>query len=122
MRMGKLILPRWGVLGREARDTARPSAAETPCSPRRCVHARARVRPFSACTLCRTCYHRERQQDGRIRSASQPTSSDSKSSLSPTFKPTRTPFAAWLDSSCNDDGHNFVALEFSSSRAALLGY
>ena len=28
MRMGKLTLPRWGVLGREARDTARPSAAE----------------------------------------------------------------------------------------------
>ena len=28
MRMGKFILPRWGVLGREPRDTARPSAAE----------------------------------------------------------------------------------------------
>ena len=28
MRMDKFILPRWGVLGREARDTARPSAAE----------------------------------------------------------------------------------------------
>ena len=28
MRLDKFILPRWGVLGREARDTARPSAAE----------------------------------------------------------------------------------------------
>jgi len=28
MLLRKLILPRWGTLGREARDTARPSAAE----------------------------------------------------------------------------------------------
>jgi hypothetical protein len=28
MRLDKFILPRWGVLGREARDTDRPSAAE----------------------------------------------------------------------------------------------
>ena len=28
MRLGKFILPRWGVLGREARDTAAPSAAD----------------------------------------------------------------------------------------------
>ena len=28
MRLDKLILPRWGTLGREARDTDRPSVAE----------------------------------------------------------------------------------------------
>jgi len=28
MRLRKLILPRWGALGRKARDTARPPAAE----------------------------------------------------------------------------------------------
>jgi hypothetical protein len=28
MRLRKLILPRWGALGREARDTTRPPAAE----------------------------------------------------------------------------------------------
>ena len=28
MRLRKLILPRWGALGRQARDTARPPAAE----------------------------------------------------------------------------------------------
>ena len=28
MRLGKLILPRWGTLGREARSTARPSVGE----------------------------------------------------------------------------------------------
>ena len=72
---------------------------KTPCSPRRRLHARTGLRPFNACALCRTSYHRECQQDGRIGRHRQPTSSDSKSSLLPIFKPMRTPFAASLGSS-----------------------
>src|SRR5215472_13175669 len=34
MRLGKLILPRWGTLGREARNAARPSVAEKRCAHR----------------------------------------------------------------------------------------
>ena len=54
-------------------------------------------------------------------SASQPTSSDSKSLWSPTFKPMRTPFAALLASSVTKTATILSRLNLST-RAALLGY
>ena len=112
MRLDKFILPRWGKLGREARSTARPSAAEKRRAHRVAasmpvlVYGHSAHSPFAepatTANVCRT---------GGLVSLSTPVIRFQKLVVTnlQTNEDAICRVARFIQ---NDDGLNFVALEF----------
>jgi len=112
MRLRKLILPRWGALGREARNAARTSVAEKRCAHRVAasmpvlVYGHSAHAPFAEPTVTTNV----NRTGGLI-----PLSNN----VIRFQKLVVTNLQTNEDAICrvarfirNDDGHNFVALEF----------
>jgi hypothetical protein len=115
MRLDKLILPRWSALGRDARDTARPSAAEKRRAHRVAASMPVLVYGHSA--------HAPFAEPATTANVSRTGGLVGLSThVIPFQKLIVTNLQTDEDAICrvarfiqNEDGHNFVALEFLHS-------
>ena len=112
MRLGKFILPRWGTLGRDARATARPSAADRRRAHRVAASMPVLVYGHSA--------HAPFAEPATTANVSRTGGLVGLSTHVIRFqKLVVTNLQTGEDAICrvtrfiqNDDGHNFVAIEF----------